>query len=1210
MASSSEGPVSSLQEPEREPLRFHVSGGRESQDVKDVRLHMKQVAESLLYHWKKFPIVLPPSLTNIGHEKGLINYKDLFVAPSFDELEQVATDPFGNLKKLTDAQLKSVWDKGEFEVPSVNFPGQVHRWKLSQLLQKGSDIAHDSLLDDSALALRLLIITARNRVVSPTFSLSESFKSWGRGLWKILDILFGMPSTSAGDIEQKIKVEHQRYLIAELDVKPNYRQGFGKFCQFVKDTCRMSTRERKKSQQLRPPSVPYIYQTPKGMDIDLRLFNKDLINNCLPVLSNILEREARGWYVAYRQKLIVNLKGQGLSNEQISERVNEAVKEEYLQRIYKAILNNAELETIEHGIGALLVYQAKSVICMKRATSNLNDKMQHHKTELLAHLKRKYTVKSRIEPWVEEQLVAFEREFIEQNLWSDEAITLCDNEDLQQTVYFLRRDLNFIKEREAILLNELSQVRIPNRVFTFSVRIWFPQNWVTVKKVADGEEMLVPTMIAEQGREVEYHLSRGGTRYYLNKNTNHKTSTRYPLWRWYNYLQRTWAWTWNSIFFFGVIIPWCSPLSLRALFFINEFRPNKEIFQQDGKLYPDHNSTTHTLISRLSALWESVRKSRKSFESSPDRGFLGKSFTRHLNRFWNYVVKGFFGSLMLVFTFPVLCIVTTTLSLTMAVTAPAWVPVAALLFQLFCIAIYDFDAPYQQNRFSILCEAFIWRFLIQGTIQPVAASLFGFVACPLASFGIIVFGVLRRGLRGIWDTAMYGIVIKSRARVPASDGFVARRVAGPGLASNYFLQIQPEQALAALEADLEFEELDLYKSRAMKLIEKPLTEYSNFVAQVFKPFSAGLEKDGVYKELLDETSNYRTDLTNKIGQRQRRLNIGLNLTVQNKIKLPEKQLKLTILQAAKMLEAFYPGHVFNHRTISEEDFWEKKTLEYRDWTGLASQKLSGIFSPAFLVPMEDTDSHFELKVQHLNLGRYITMLESTDVHDDLDIVTEVHTNTGDVSTRPPQLDVAYFNPTENLTQTQHYRTLRKKKYLWSRRKLEAEFIKMEIPLPIPHPAVIAMTIYNRENEQYALNLDDTLCNAIIKAIKSFTDIADPVTTDSADFEPSTPDNGVEPVSIVSHLAEQEQSISDDSAPSATSPMLEVTTEVTKVTPSLEHKMDTYAEAYSDDDEAGLAVIGNNGTVYITEARAETVSVDTTNDVGEDIYLEEGLGHGH
>lgn len=41
---------------------------------------------------------------------------------------------------------------------------------------------------------------------------------------------------------------------------------------------------------------------------------------------------------------------------------------------------------------------------------------------------------------------------------------------------------------------------------------------------------------------------------------------------------------------------------------------------------------------------------------------------------------------------------------------------------------------------------------------------------------------------------MFHGVIKSRGRVPSSDGFVARRIAGPGLASNYFYQVQVNQA--------------------------------------------------------------------------------------------------------------------------------------------------------------------------------------------------------------------------------------------------------------------------------------------------------------------------------------------------------------------------------------------------------------------------------
>ena len=50
-------------------------------------------------------------------------------------------------------------------------------------------------------------------------------------------------------------------------------------------------------------------------------------------------------------------------------------------------------------------------------------------------------------------------------------------------------------------------------------------------------------------------------------------------------------------------------------------------------------------------------------------------------------------------------------------------------------------------------------------------------------------GFVKRGGRAIWDAFMFHAVIKKRGRVPAQDGFIARRTAGPGLASNYFYQV-------------------------------------------------------------------------------------------------------------------------------------------------------------------------------------------------------------------------------------------------------------------------------------------------------------------------------------------------------------------------------------------------------------------------------------
>lgn len=52
-------------------------------------------------------------------------------------------------------------------------------------------------------------------------------------------------------------------------------------------------------------------------------------------------------------------------------------------------------------------------------------------------------------------------------------------------------------QRETILLKELEKVRIPRRVFTFSMRIWFPGNWTTVR-IADDEESVVPTVFADK----------------------------------------------------------------------------------------------------------------------------------------------------------------------------------------------------------------------------------------------------------------------------------------------------------------------------------------------------------------------------------------------------------------------------------------------------------------------------------------------------------------------------------------------------------------------------------------------------------------------------------------------------------------------------------------------------------------------------------------
>jgi len=51
-------------------------------------------------------------------------------------------------------------------------------------------------------------------------------------------------------------------------------------------------------------------------------------------------------------------------------------------------------------------------------------------------------------------------------------------------------------QREPVLRKELSKVKMPNRIFTFSTRIWSPQNWVIMQHTYEGTE-IIPTVMKD-----------------------------------------------------------------------------------------------------------------------------------------------------------------------------------------------------------------------------------------------------------------------------------------------------------------------------------------------------------------------------------------------------------------------------------------------------------------------------------------------------------------------------------------------------------------------------------------------------------------------------------------------------------------------------------------------------------------------------------------
>lgn len=1140
--SSKPTPPYLLLQPEKEPIKFNVDLDGAPEELIQLVQSIKEVGEQFLYHWKTFPIVIPnPALSAINNGSNdvpysgndgtctlarksvkVVNVKDLFVPPSFDELDAVAVDSKGETKRLTRKQLDSLRERGEFEVASLNFPGQHHKWRLSDFLQKGRERSRETLLDDLATGLRFLVVTARGRLVSHFFSVLQSVRALLEGVLKLLDIVVGIPSLQAHNLDARVHEERCRHLVAELVTSTEAAEPLDHLVHFLRSRLKRLQAEKLDLASeicLSKVTIPYQFVTPSGQKLDLRLFNRDLMKKALPHLVLILEKETRGWFLHFREKLINQLKCEKMADDEIEKSVNQAVMKEYLNRVYTSILNNEDLQGLGEGIPQLLIDQAQSTVLMYRAIDNVRSKLARAKELLSTRIKYSHPILAHIGAWLREEMRRTEARFTEENKWSahEEAIALCTAHSLPQTQYFLQRDFTFMREREPVLLKELRKVQTPTRTFQWPSQIWLPHNWV-VKRNFQGQSENIPTVFSSTATSITTPRSDPNQPVFLvEKEVVRTSSTRWPLWRWINYVHRTWAWTWNTMFFFGIFIPWCSPLGIRALVCIDPFYSHFELSQVNGTLFPRKFSLTPTLCSRLLHLCRHISKSRTYFETKADTGFIGKGLTRHLNRVWNYLIKGVLGTLVLTLLFPVACILTTVVCLLLALTAVIWVPVVTLGTHLAMALVYDFDCPdpTTRNRYCVILEALLVNILLQGMVQPVLALLIACVFCPLACVLCCSVGLLRYWLRLVWDSAVFYLLIQKRGRVPACDSFIVKRVAGPGLASNYYFQIKPEQALAAFEAKLELDELLAYQHQTESRILQPQKDFAQFVEACFGPFSATLSKTGPYRELEKEAETLLASLHEKLDRRKRELMPGLSAALRSKVKLTTIELKIAIQQAALMLERFYPSHIFSRlEPDKEEELWEVKGLARNDWAGLAGIIYADIFSLDFLTPLDDNDTKFKLEPDSsIDLSRFSEMVRGAG---GLDLLGPIYAPRGNIQVNSPYLEVAAFNPKSNIKGDKNCWSSKNHKGVtsgvatgssvppdsstdrrgggreekeggycwrpWKRPNIPYSGEKLLIPLPLPHPARIAVTIHNRDSED-VIDLDSELTQLILRAIE-------------------------------------------------------------------------------------------------------------------------------
>ena len=88
--------------------------------------------------------------------------------------------------------------------------------------------------------------------------------------------------------------------------------------------------------------------------------------------------------------------------------------------------------------------------------------------------------------------------------------------------------------------------------------------------------------------------------------------------------------------------------------------------------------------------------------------------------------------------------------------------------------------------------------------------------------------------------------------------------------------------------------------------------------------------------------------------------------------MAENDLKLVLHQGTLMVEKFYISQIVCKMTSQElSRFWSAKNIKPEDWLGLTSNLFSDLFSPEFLIPLQEIDSTFQLKVIFLKNKKII-----------------------------------------------------------------------------------------------------------------------------------------------------------------------------------------------------------------------------------------------
>ena len=361
----------------------------------------------------------------------------------------------------------------------------------------------------------------------------------------------------------------------------------------------------------------------------------------------------------------------------------------------------------------------------------------------------------------------------------------------------------------------------------------------------------------------------------------------------------------------------------------NPYHVGYDVNPTTGEIYQTEHKEISTFASRLANLWFHISSSRDDFESAPDTGILGKRFSRLINYFWNYLIKGLIGSILIITVFPLLCILNIFLSIILSLTSPAWVVVFAFLSYLFDLIVYDFHRPdsdwsyfswrYQWKIFPALFSLF-YKTVVLGC-GSLVASLVKVVGCILFSFLYFIYGCVAWVSRSFWDAFFLNLVLRPLGRIPATDSFLAKLVSGPGSAQSYFQRVSPNHVMLLLQLALEEQELQLIHNYHLAKINEPEQAALEVYASMFSFFS-----NSAYSipAVIPRSSVQQRNRLDSIMRERRNRATQFQIGDRYRIRLTEADLNECYTLGVVLTEKFVTERIIGTYKPKEEYFKERK----------------------------------------------------------------------------------------------------------------------------------------------------------------------------------------------------------------------------------------------------------------------------------------------